>query len=260
MTAESKGRSYLFGTPIAWIAVYAALVGVTSLVPILPYAGGGGYWPLATPLAASAPLLLGSIGGIIGAFVGGIIGMFIAPPAYPLGIVDAILITAFPAIFVGLAVSMKKYWKIFLVVQVLSTIAFFVSLFYYPGLPGGWPGVSVEMFFVESLWYWLIPAIVLISPIGTKYINDMARSEDAKKRSIGLFLGAWMGMNAYYASPAFWVYWILFEFPAALLYLMFWAIYTWYMVLFAILVTVIAVPLAQALRKSGLARPRDAIW
>jgi hypothetical protein len=258
--ATTKDRSYLFGTPIAWIAVYAALVGVTSLIPILPYAGGGGYWPLATPLACVAPLLLGPIGGIISALVGGIIGMFIAPPAYPLGILDATLITTFPAIFTGLALNMKKYWKIFLVVQVLSVVAFFVSLFSYPGLPGGWSGVSVEGFIAESLWYWLVPSIVLLSPIGTKYINDWARSDNARNRSIGIFLGAWMGMNAYYISPAFWVYWILFEFPTALLYLMFWAIYTWYMVLFAVLITVITVPLAQALKKSGLARPKDAIW
>jgi hypothetical protein len=96
---------YIFGTPIAWIAVYGALIGVTSLVPVLPYAGGGGFWPLATPLAGIAPLILGPVGGIVAAVVGGIIGMFIAPPAYPLGIIDAVSVVVLPAIFVGLALT-----------------------------------------------------------------------------------------------------------------------------------------------------------
>ncbi len=259
-TTQPKGRLYLFGTPIAWVAVYGALVGVTSLIPILPYAGGGGFWPLATVLAAVAPLILGPVGGVVSAFFGGIIGMFIAPPAYPLGIVDAFQVNAIPAILVGLALNMKKYWKIFLAVVIVEVIGFFVVLFYYPGLPGGWADVSVPNYFMLTLYYWLIPLVVLLSPIGTKYVYDNARGADVKKRSIAVFIGTWMAMNAFFMMPTFWVFWILFEFPSALLYLMAWGIYSWYMPVFAILIAVIAVPLTEALRRSGMAKPPDVVW
>lgn len=258
--SKPKGRLYLFGTPIAWIAVYGALIGVTSLVPILPYAGGGGFWPLATPLAGIAPLLLGPVGGIAAAVVGGIIGMFIAPPAYPLGIVDVTLVVILPSIFVGLALNMKKYKWIFLGWQLLMTISFFVALFYYPGVVGGWPPIPTNMYVLSTLYYWLIPLIVLLSPIGTKYIYEWSRGSNARKRTIGVFLGSWMAMNAWYVSPAYWAYWILFAFPSPLLYLMAWGIYTWYMPLFAVIITLITVPIVEALRKSGMAKPPSVLW
>lgn len=257
---KTKSRSQLFGSPIAWIAVYAALIGVTSLVPILPYAGGGGYWPLATPIAAVGPLLIGLPGGVIAGLVGGLIGMFIAPPAYALGVLDAFNIACLPAILVGLALCMKKYWKIFIPLEILCIASFFVVLFYYPGVSGGWADVPLTPFFISTLLYWLIPLIVLASPIGTKYIYNMARNTDMKKRSIGVFVGSWMAMNVYYITPAFWLFWIIYAFPAPLLNVMFWAIYSWYMPLFAVIVTIIAVPLAEALRKSGMAKPPDVIW
>lgn len=258
--SQPKGRMYIFGTPIAWVAVYGALVGVTSLVPVLPYAGGGGFWPLATPLAGIAPLLLGPVGGIVAAIVGGIIGMFIAPPAYPLGIVDATLVVVLPAIFVGLAMNMKKAKWIFLGWQILMTALFFGALFFYPGVSGGWPPVPTSSFFLASLYYWLLPIVVLLSPLGTKYIYDWSRSTNARQRSIGIFLGSWMAMNAWYISPSYWLYWILFAFPSPLLYLMAWGIYTWYMPLFAILMTLIAVPITEALRRSGMAKPPNVLW
>ena len=195
MAAKSKNRLYIFGTPIAWIAVYGALVGVTSLVPILPYAGGGGYWPLATVIAALGALILGPIGGAVAAFIGGIIGMFIAPPAFPLGIVDAIAVVMIPEIFVALAFNVKKYRWAFLGWQALMTAIFFIVLFVYPGVVGGWPPIPTANYFLATLYYWLLPTLVLASPLGSKYVYEWSRSSDVKQRSIGVFLGSWMAMN-----------------------------------------------------------------
>src|SRR4030066_1111074 len=82
---QTTGR--IGGVSIAWVTLYGALLGVTGLVPIFPYVGGGGYVPLTTPLAAIAPLPMGPVGGVASALVGGLIGMFIAPAAYPLQVV-----------------------------------------------------------------------------------------------------------------------------------------------------------------------------
>jgi len=83
-TSEKVRRSTnrIGGVSIAWITLYGALCGVTGLIPIFPYVGGGGYVPLTTPLSAIAPLLLGPVGGVVAALVGGVIGMFIAPALY----------------------------------------------------------------------------------------------------------------------------------------------------------------------------------
>jgi hypothetical protein len=200
------------------------------------------------------------VGGIVAAFVGGIIGMFISPPAFPLGIVDAVAVVVLPAVFAGLALNMKKSKWIFLGWQILMTAIFFIALYVYPGVVGGWPPISTGSYFAATLYYWLLPIIVLLSPIGTKYIYDWARSAQPRQRSIGVFLGSWMAMNAWYVSPSYWVYWILFAFPSPLLYLMAWGIYTWYMPLFAIIMTLIAVPITEALRRSGMTKPPNVLW
>jgi len=88
---ETSQSMRIGGASIAWITLYGALCGVTSLIPVFPYVGGGGYVPLQTMFSAIAPVLLGGVGGIVAATVGGIIGMFIAPAAFPLQLVDVIL-------------------------------------------------------------------------------------------------------------------------------------------------------------------------
>jgi hypothetical protein len=109
-TRKTTGR--IGGASIAWVTLFGALIGVTGLIPIFPYVGGGGYVPLATPFAAIAPLLLGPIGGIVAAIIGGVIGMFIAPAAYPLQLVDVVIGAAAPAILVALLMKNKTLWKI----------------------------------------------------------------------------------------------------------------------------------------------------
>jgi hypothetical protein len=188
--------------------------------------------------------------------------MFIAPPAFPLGIVDATLVVLLPEIFVALAFNVKntRYRWVFIGWNVIMTIAFFVALFVYPGVVGGWPPISTGAYFVPTLYYWLLPAIVLLSPLGSKYVADWSRSPNVRQRSIGVFLGSWMALNQWYISPSFWLYWILFAFPSALLYLMAWGIYTWYMPLFAVVLSIIAVPIIEALRRSGMAKPPNVLW
>jgi hypothetical protein len=39
-----------------------------------------------------------------------------------------------------------------------------------------------------------------------------------------------------------------------------WGIYSWYMPVFAILITIVAVPITEALRRSGMAKPPDVLW
>ncbi len=80
---EASQSMRIGGASVAWITLYGALCGVTSLIPVFPYVGGGGYVPLQTMFSAIAPVLLGPVGGIVAATVGGVIGMFIAPAAFP---------------------------------------------------------------------------------------------------------------------------------------------------------------------------------
>ena len=88
---------------VAWIAIYGAIIGIASYVPLIPYITGSGFLPLSISLAAIAPLILGFGPGIISALIGGLIGMLLNPAAYPFGLLDAFFVGMAPAILCGFA-------------------------------------------------------------------------------------------------------------------------------------------------------------
>jgi len=109
---ESSKSMRIGGASIAWVTLYGALCGVTALIPVFPYVGGGGYVALSTMFSAMAPILLGGVGGVVAATIGGIIGMFIAPAAFPLQLVDVVLSGLLPALSVAIIIYASKRWSL----------------------------------------------------------------------------------------------------------------------------------------------------
>ena len=171
-TTEKVRRttSRIGGVSIAWVTLFGALCGVTGLVPIFPYVGGGGYVPLTTPLCAIAPLLLGPVGGIVSAAIGGIIGMFIAPAAYPLQIVDVFLNAILPALFVALMIRDDRLWKVTVPLFIVLGIVGWLVPFYVPGAAAGFGRVPEPLYFIMAGLYWIPSTIIAATPLGTRLI------------------------------------------------------------------------------------------
>jgi|SRR5208337_1326080 len=252
--AKSKPR-----IAVSWVALYAAILGVTSLVPVLPYVGGGGFVPLAVPLAALAPLILGLPGGIIAAFVGGLIGMFISPAAYPLLLVDVMITGTTPAIFVGLAVNLKKWWPIAVLNQIAQAIIIQVFPYVWPGPAGGFDVMPQPKAFLSWTIYWVPWVILYIIPKTRNWIYDSVRSPKAKQRFYGLLVAALAGLYAW-KPPYGYPYYYVFHYPAALTYAAEIYFYSWWVPILAVITTIVGVPLIEALRQSGLRKIAGAIW
>lgn len=255
---ESGVRARIGGASIAWVTLYGALCGVTALVPIFPYVGGGGYVPLATPFSAIAPLLLGSWGGIVAAIIGGLIGMFIAPAAFPLQLVDVIIGGAAPAIFVALAINNDRYWKI--TVPVFALVGLFGILFpyYVPGAAAGFGQPPQPLYLLLTAIYWLPPLIITATPLGIRYVPQWARQTDRVKRYIGIFLAMLAGMLIWWI-PWTRPYWYVFNYSVDL------GIathigYSWWVPALTAITTVITIPIIEALARSGLPKPEGALW
>jgi hypothetical protein len=247
------------GASIAWMTLYGALCGVTALIPIFPYVGGGGYVPLQTVFSAIAPLLLGPVGGIISATVGGVIGMFIAPAAFPLQLVDVILTGALPALFVGLAANNDRWWKYSVLAAVLVGIFGTLFPFYVPGASAGFQ--QPENFITYAIlpaYYWLIPLLILITPLGRKMMPNWMHSTDRRQRYAGIFLAVLSGMLIWF-MPWSLPYWYVFKYEVALGIATFVG-YTWWVPAFALLVTIITIPLLEALSRSGLPKIEHTLW
>ena len=131
-----RGMATIFGAPISWIALFGALMGALSIVPMIFYPFGGGFASAGMlvfgPLAG---LILGPWAGAVAGLIGGLIGMFISPGSYPLGLIDVMLSGMLLPIFWGLA---KPYYrKIYIPFVILWIIYYFLTPFYFPGEAGG---------------------------------------------------------------------------------------------------------------------------
>ncbi len=252
-----KAPTRVYGVAIAWIVVYAALIGVTSLVPLFPYVGGGGYLPLAVAFAAMAPLIMGPA-GIIAAFFGGLIGMFIAPAAYPLGLLDAILTATLPAVFVTLTANNDRFWYITIVVFIGMGIWFWTFPFYIPGEAAGFTPPPQPYYTIITAWYWIPWLIIMGSPLGIKLIPKWAREETGTKKYVAVFLIILSGLMVW-AIPWFLPYWYLFGYAGTLGAAVATA-YSWWFPALSVVITIITIPILEGLRRSGLPRIPKALW
>jgi hypothetical protein len=107
---SGRGMASIFGAPISWIALFGALMGALSIVPMIFYPFGGGFASAGMIIfGPMSGLVLGPWAGAVAGLVGGLIGMFISPGSYPLGLIDVFLSGVFLPIFWGLA---KPYYRI----------------------------------------------------------------------------------------------------------------------------------------------------
>ncbi len=256
---DSSKSMRIGGASIAWITLYGALCGVTSLIPVFPYVGGGGYVPLQTMFSAIAPVLLGWTGGVVAATIGGIIGMFIAPAAFPLQLVDVFLTGTLPAFAVGLMINANRRWLWALIWCIVIGIFGTLFPFYVPGTAAGFaqPANPVTYFLMVA-YYWLIPLIIILSRLGRLKAPEWIRGQDRKNKYIGLAVIFITGLYTWFL-PWSLPYWYVYQYEpsvgvATLLG------YMWWVPLFALAITVITVPLVEALRRSGLPKVQGALW
>jgi hypothetical protein len=256
--SSGKKSGRIGGASIAWVTLFGALIGVTSLIPIFPYVGGGGYVPLATPFAAIAPLLLGPVGGIVAAIIGGVIGMFIAPAAYPLALVDVIIGAAAPAILVAVMIKDDRYWKLTVPLFVIIGIAGWLVPFYIPGSQGGFGRTPEPLYFILTALYWVPSTIIAATPLGTRLIPHWAVSKNRRQRYGGIFLAILAAMLVWWI-PWTRPYWYLFSYTPEV------GVatsigYSWWVPALSAITAVITIPIIEALERSGLPKVEGSIW
>ncbi len=254
----SGGKGRIGGASIAWVTFYGALCGVASLIPIFPYVGGGGYVPLTTPLCAIAPLLLGPWGGIAASIVGGVIGMFIAPAAYPMGILDIMLTAVIVAILMALMQENRTLWKVTTPVFIILGIAGWLVPFYIPGAAGKFAPVPEPLYFILTAIYWIPSTIIAITPLGTRLIPDWMRSQKRVERYGGIFLALLAAIFVWWL-PWTKPYWYILNYSPEM-GLATTIGYIWWVPALSAVVTVITIPIVEALERSGLPKVQGSIW
>ena len=104
---STSRRITIGGAPISYVALFAAAIGVTALIPFAILLSTGQSFPFSEFLIPLCGIVLGPVGGFVAGLVGGFIGLAIAPYTAPNGIL-APLTPALGAMAVGFLVQRNK--------------------------------------------------------------------------------------------------------------------------------------------------------
>lgn len=208
------GLATIAGASISWVALFAAICAVTSLIPFYFYVTGGGYVSLGSglfmPLAGQ---VLGPWAGAVASFVGGLVGMFIAPGAFPLGLVDILLSATIIGFSYGL---MAKRWRwLFLAWWIINLILVAVYPFRIPGSAAGFAPPE-EPQYTLSWWYVFLGFLtwLALGPLTTNLLHKWSsRGSSTVMQTIGLVLIGFVGRTAFQPLWSLPYYHIL-EWPA----------------------------------------------
>lgn len=104
---STERRITIGGAPVSYVALFAAAIGVTALIPFAVLISTGQAFPFSEFVVPLCGIILGPIGGFVAGLVGGIIGLAIAPYTAPNGIL-APLTPALGAMAAGFLVQRDK--------------------------------------------------------------------------------------------------------------------------------------------------------
>jgi len=246
---KGAGMATIFGAPISWIALFGALMGALSIVPMIFYPFGGGFasagMVIFGPLSG---LVLGPWAGSISGLIGGLIGMFISPASYPLGFVDVILSGMLLPLCWGLA--HPRYIKIFVPVGIIFIIITSLWPWVFPGEAGGFAPVQQPTFFFSYIWATL--GVLAAIFLQKRFLNGMT-SESFLNRIVSFILYQFAPVTLW-LMPWIGVYFVFLKYPPDLATLNFWVSWWFYIIPICVASGIVAMLLTRALERSGLRR------
>lgn len=185
---RGRGMATILGAPISWVALFGALIGALSIVPMLFYLSGGGY--VSAGMIIFAPLagiVLGPWAGFVAGLIGGLIGMVLSPASYPLFLLDANLSGSFLALYWGLAAD-RRYAKWFVPLAVLWVI--FVLIVPYRnalGIDADFGTPSEPSYTLSWLWAYVGIGLLVVNVIAGGFLWRWVR--DPRSDRVRLFAG-----------------------------------------------------------------------
>jgi Kef-type K+ transport system membrane component KefB len=131
--------------------------------------------------------------------------------------------------------------------------------FYVPGSAAGFAAPANPVtYFLLVAFYWVITLVIMLTPLGRRLMPEWIRGQDRKFKYIGLALTYIAGLLTWFL-PWSLPYWYVYQYEPSMGVATLIG-YMWWVPLFSLVITLITVPLVEALRRSGLPKIPGAIW
>jgi hypothetical protein len=246
---RGTGMATIFGAPISWIALFGALMGALSIVPMIFYPFGGGF--ASAGMVVFGPLsgmVLGPFAGTIAGIIGGLIGMFISPASYPLGLIDVFLSGALLPLLWGLA--HPRYRKYFVPLMILYIIFHLIWPYTIPGEAGGFAPVKEPNYFLSYIW----APLGVLSAIFLQKRFLMGMDSDKLVTRLASFILYNFAPLTFWLMPWIGFYFFFLNYPPDLATLNLVVSWWFYILPISVASGIVAMLLVRALERSGLRR------
>lgn len=175
-----RSKAAIAGVPVAFLAVWAAIYAVASILPAIPLVGGGTFGGQEFILGI-AGLLFGPVAGAVAATIGALIASFIGPATAYFG-----LLTFYPhlvgALVAGLLMKNARNGRLIVLILFLAAVAA------WPLLP--WFSVIGAHVYAQGA-YWPMYLTGLITLWFSPWAARQIRSLDPKRVPLGVAVIAW---------------------------------------------------------------------
>lgn len=245
---SSSTRVTIGGAPISYVALFAAALGIASIIPFSVMTTGKAI-SMDQMLIPLTGIILGPIGGFVAGLVGGVIGLAIAPYAASNGILTPVT-PALAAMAIGFLMQRnnRKWWGVLVPVV-------FLIIFHYKGIvinkvdPAYWQFLSVIVAWITLL--------IAVTPF-TKTISNWLRSSNLGMVTVGLALATFMGTSiAMIVMNGFGIW--LHEVPNDI-WKIFPPIVTGERLIITLVGTILGIAIIAGLRRLRLVRPSEGAW
>jgi len=243
------------GTPIAYIAIWAALVAVLSMIPFSVVVGGGGSFPMSLTIYALVGVLLGPIAGGLATLIGSFLGVLIAPWTASMGFLGIIAPTG--ATFAAGLVTYKKGKPFVNILLALVGALVIMVIFYFsfPLLNVDVLKPSVLLMGVTDFW----PGWVLLL-VTSKWIRDWVQSEDPTKLALAMFILTYFANNTWEHYIGWTMFNVVYGLPIDVCLWVIFAFTWWERLAMGFGGMVIGTAVIIALRRAGIKKPLYTIW
>ena len=247
---SSTRRGGIYGAPISYVALLAAVTAVLQLIPFSVVLGPGISFPLSLATGGLMGILLGPWAGAIAVLIGGVIGVLIAPHTAFLGPLTILVLIMAP-LASGLIVTGRRY--IVGAFLIGAAVVWWILYIATDGMPE-------DRLVLLFPWRYLIPGILLFVPVLNNKAVRLLRSEN--RLALGAALGyiIWISLQADHTISSIVGNLILFPLPEEVYRFLLLFIIGAERGALTLVGVVIGLGVIFGLRRMGIQKPEQGVW